>query len=99
MLVVFLGYKILILVFLGPFGKFLENGSDFSKNNPQNCNLGIFRGLKSKSGYFLGFPKKISDEHTYHFYIKSAPRGELISYILCSFSVTGQNRRSMQSIL
>ena len=24
----------------------------------------FFRGLKSKSGYFLGFSKKISDEHT-----------------------------------
>ena len=33
----------------------------------------FFRGLKSKSGYFLGFSKKISDEHTYHFYIKSTP--------------------------
>ena len=33
----------------------------------------FFRGLKSKSGYFLGFSKNISDEHTYHFYIKSAP--------------------------
>ena len=31
----------------------------------------FIRGLKSKSGYFLGFSKKISDEHTYHFYIKS----------------------------
>ena len=43
--------------------------------SPKNCNLGIFRGLKSKSGYFLGFSKKIFDEHTYHFYIKSAPPG------------------------
>ena len=33
----------------------------------------FFRGLKSKSGYFLAFSKKISDVHTYHFYIKSAP--------------------------
>ena len=33
----------------------------------------FFRGLKSKSGYFLGFSKKISDEHTYHFHIESAP--------------------------
>ena len=33
----------------------------------------FFRGLKSKSGYFLGFSKKISDELTYHFYIKTAP--------------------------
>ena len=31
----------------------------------------FFGGLKSKSGYFLGFSQKISDEHTYHFYIKS----------------------------
>ena len=29
--------------------------------------------LKSKSGYFLGFSKKISDKHTNHFYIKSPP--------------------------
>ena len=36
---------------------------------------GIFGGLKSKSGYFLGFSKKISDEHTYHFNIKSPPPG------------------------
>ena len=61
-------------IFLGSSGKFLENGSHFSQNNPKNCNLGIFRGLKSKSGYFLGFSEKISDEHTYHFYIKSAPQ-------------------------
>ena len=33
----------------------------------------FFRGLKSKSGYFLGFSKRISDQHTYHFHIKSAP--------------------------
>ena len=33
----------------------------------------FFGGLKSKSGYFLGFSKKISDEHTYHFNIKSPP--------------------------
>ena len=33
--------------------------------------LGIFRALKSE--YFLGFSKNVSDEHTYHFYIKSAP--------------------------
>ena len=33
----------------------------------------FLRDLKSKSGYFLGFPKKNSDEHTYHFNIKSAP--------------------------
>ena len=52
----------MILVFLGSSGKFLENGSP--QNSPKNCNLGIFRGLKSKSGYFLGFSKKISDEHT-----------------------------------
>ena len=31
----------------------------------------FFRGLKSKSGYFLGFSKKISEEHTYHFNVKS----------------------------
>ena len=73
MLVVFLGYKIMILLFLGSSGKCLENRSHFSQNSPKNCNLGIFRGLKSKSGYFLGFSKKISNEHTYHFYIKSAP--------------------------
>ena len=35
----------------------------------------FFRGLKSKFGYFLGFSKIISDEHTYHFYIKSPPPG------------------------
>ena len=41
---------------------------------PSNLQFGyFFRGLKSKSGYILGFSKKISDEHTYHFYIKSAP--------------------------
>ena len=33
----------------------------------------FFRGLKSKFRYFLGFSKKIFDEHTYHFYIKSPP--------------------------
>ena len=33
----------------------------------------FFRGLKSKSGYFLGFSKIISNEHTYHFHIKSPP--------------------------
>ena len=38
--------------------------------------MGNFRGLKSKSGYFLGFSKKISDEHAYHVNIKSA-RGVL----------------------
>ena len=31
----------------------------------------FFRALKSE--YSLGFSKKVSDEHTYHFYIKSAP--------------------------
>ena len=36
----------------------MKNGSHFPQNRPQNCNLGIFRALKSKSGYFLGFPKK-----------------------------------------
>ena len=36
----------------------------------------FFIGLKSESGYFLGFSKKISDEHTYHLYIKSAPPGQ-----------------------
>ena len=35
----------------------------------------FFRGLKSKSGYFLGFSKKISNEHTCHFFIKSPPPG------------------------
>ena len=35
----------------------------------------FFGGLKSKSGDFLGFSKKISDEHTYHFNIKSGPPG------------------------
>ena len=35
--------------------------------------LGIFRALKSKSEYFLGFFENVSYEHTYHFYIKSAP--------------------------
>ena len=62
-------------------GKLFENGSHFSQNSPQNCNLGIFRGLKSKSGYFLGFSKNISDEHTYHFYIKSTPPPPWIQYI------------------
>ena len=33
----------------------------------------FFRGLKSKSGYFLGFSKRNSDD-TYHFYIKSPPQ-------------------------
>ena len=32
----------------------------------------ILRDLKSKSGYFLGFFKQISDEHTYYFCIKGA---------------------------
>ena len=62
MLVLFLGFKILILVFLGSSGKFLENGSHFSQNSsqnsPKNCNFGIFKGLKSKSEYFKGFSKK-----------------------------------------
>ena len=31
----------------------------------------FFRGLRPKSGDFLGFSKIISDEHTYHFYIKN----------------------------
>ena len=53
----------------GIFKGLLENGSHFPQNSPQNCNLGIFRGLKSKSGYFRAF-QKFSDEHTYHFYIK-----------------------------
>ena len=42
----------------------------------------FFRGLKSKSGYFLGFSKKISDEHTYHFYIKSPPPRDIHQQIL-----------------
>ena len=54
----FFGYKILIFLFLGSSGKFLENESHFSQNSRQNCNLGVFRGLKSKFGYFLGFSKK-----------------------------------------
>ena len=29
--------------------------------------------LKSKSEHFLGFSKEVSDEHTCHFYINSAP--------------------------
>ena len=29
-------------IFLGSSGKFLENGSHFSQNNPKNCNWGIF---------------------------------------------------------
>ena len=37
----------------------------------------FFRGLKSKSGYFLGFSKKNFREYTYHFYIKSPPPGDL----------------------
>ena len=39
----------------------------------------FFRSLKSKSEYFLGFSKKFSDEHTYHFYIKSDPPGFWLS--------------------
>ena len=31
-------------------------------------------GVKIKIWVFLGFSKKISDEHTYHFYIKSVLR-------------------------
>ena len=114
MLVVFLGYKILILVFSGSqpevcvemkFWYFLRSAhfpyhvkmksfqkifSELGKNCSSNCeqvvqlndflpmflssmsfckrmrnsaflccsnNLGIFRGLKSKSGYFLGFSR------------------------------------------
>ena len=33
----------------------------------------FFMGLKTVSGCFLGFSKTISDEHTYHLYIKSPP--------------------------
>ena len=40
-------------------------------------NLGIFRALKSED--FLGFSKKVPDEHTYHFYIKSPPPGFWLS--------------------
>ena len=39
--------------------------------------FGYFRALKSE--YFLGFSKNVSDEHTYHFYIKSAPLGFWLS--------------------
>ena len=65
----------MILVFLESSGKILENERHFSQNSPKNCNLGIFGGLKSKSGYFLGSSKKISDENTYYFYMKSASPG------------------------
>ena len=78
MLVVFLGYKILILVFFRVFWKILGKLKQFSPKQPSKRPLKLqfgyfFRGLKSKSGYFLGFSKKISDEHTYHFYIKRPP--------------------------
>ena len=39
----------------------------------------FFRALKSKSEYFLGFSKQVSDEHTYHFYVKSASPGFWLS--------------------
>ena len=67
----------------------------------------FFRGLKSKSGYFLGFSKKISDEHTYHFYIKSAPppppRSESIlgTYYrdsLCAQRLPGVTQSSLVSL-
>ena len=34
----------------------------------------FFRILHQQFGYFLGFSKKVSNEHTYHFCIKSSPR-------------------------
>ena len=68
MLLVFFGYKILILVFI------ME--AIFPKTAFKIAIWVFFRGLKSKSGYFLGFSKKVSDEHTYHFYIESPP-GEM----------------------
>ena len=33
----------------------------------------FFRGLNQNLGIFLEFSKKIYDEHTYHFHVKSAP--------------------------
>ena len=78
MLVIFLGYKILILVFFRVFWKrFLKIEAIFPKTALKIALKIViwvfFRGLKSKSGYFLGFSKKISIEHTYHFYIKGPP--------------------------
>ena len=59
MLVVFLGYKILILVFFRVFWEIFGKLKPFfpkqPENGPKNCNLGIFRRLRSKAGYFLGF--------------------------------------------
>ena len=41
-------------------------------------NLSIFRALKSE--YLLGFSRKVSEEHTYHFYIKSAPPPGILGF-------------------
>ena len=74
MLVVFLEYKILILVFFwGLLENFWKMEAIFPKTALKIAICVFFRGLKSKSGYFLWFSKKISYEHTYHFYIKNAP--------------------------
>ena len=37
----------------------------------------FFRTSRQLFGYFLGFSKNVSDEHTYHFCIKSSPPGIL----------------------
>ena len=53
MLVVFLGYKIVILVFLGPFGKFLANVKEFCPKQPSKLQFGYFQGFKIKIWVFF----------------------------------------------
>ena len=86
-LVVFLGSEILILVFFGVFWGFCAemkfwcfwvcSFSISSKNQkfPKtfSAKFVFFRILHQQFGHFLGFTKNVSDEHTYHFCIKSSP--------------------------
>ena len=69
MLVVFLGYRILILVVFGVFWKIFGKWKAIFPKEPSKLQFGYFFGgrVKIKIWVFLGFSKKISDEHTYHF--------------------------------
>ena len=44
----------------------------------------FFRGLKSKSGYFLGFSKKVSDEHTSTLRDRPSLSYQIIAAYVCS---------------
>ena len=82
----------------------MENGSHFSQNSPQNCNLGIFRGFKIKIWVFFKVIQKNFRRASYHFYIKSAPPSpresvSTVSFPFCTIPKTENSEMKTSHVL